>query len=93
MYEDARIRDLAPTLNIDFAHVDLPADWEGRTTVHVQDDEDTEYQLMVHPGVQDALRRACLLTPHHLCSRISLGVLDTGDEGVGLQIVRVYWEG
>ena len=92
MYEDARIRDISPTLDIDFAHVVLPEDWQGRTTIHVQDDEDMDYQLMVHPGVQDALRRACLLMPHNLCTRISLGVVDTGDEGVGLQIVRVYWE-
>lgn len=32
--------------------------------------------------VMDALRRACLLTPAHLCTRLDVGYRDTPDHGL-----------
>lgn len=46
------------------------------------------HQFTVHPGVADALRRACLLRPAHLCTRLDVGYRDTPDHS--LQVVAVY---
>jgi hypothetical protein len=86
MYESSVIS--LPATTLDFAALTLPEHWNGRQTVQVTDVEGNDACMTVAPGVAPAARRAALLAEHGLCTRIDLGLDDSG-----LHIVSVYWEG
>lgn len=93
MYEEANARNATPAHTFYPAAVTVGDDWAANKTVEVEDEDDATSQLRVHPGVSAALRRAALLYPVGLCRLIQLGVHESEDPNVGLEIVSVYWEG
>ncbi len=89
MYETATAAGIsALSVEMQFVDVTLPEDWDGRRTVLIWDEEGAEAQVTVHPTVMWALKRAAILTPLGLCSRIDLVV--TVEEP---RVVGVSWEG
>lgn len=92
MYEEATVRNTTPFRTIDFATATVGDDWMPHHTVEIADADGETNQLHVHPGVSAALRRAALLQPSGLCSRLRVDVHE-GGEHVGLEIIGVYWEG
>jgi precorrin-3B methylase len=92
MHEEATVRNTSPFHTIDFATVSMGDDWMPHHTVEIADEDGATSQLRVHPGVSAALRRAALLQPSGLCSRLRVDVHE-GGEHIGLEIVGVYWEG
>ena len=93
MYEDKRAHDATATQALQFVALTLPNEWQDTSLVEVREDGEVLGRYRARPCVARALRRAAVLQPLGLCSRVDVDVQESADPEIGLEIVAVYWEG
>lgn len=87
MYEHATLRDRPATYVLDCAEVEVPRNWNGKSTIVVSNDDYEPCSYTVVPALVTPLRRAVLLYANSLAHRIDIGV-----DPETFEVISVYWE-